>query len=750
MAHRWNFFRAGGVDQVSLLDGKDLLALGELDQKLWVALAMPVHGVDIDPETLALIDKDSDGRIRVQDVIEMSGWIKATFKNPDDVLRSSPTVKLSAIADAKVTAAAKHMLKDLGKSDATEISVDDASAITKAFADTVLNGDGIVIPASSDVADVKKLIEDAITCVGSVTDRSGKPGINNALADELFAAVDLRAAWIKRGDDAALAPLGAGTVAAYEAFIAVRDKLEDYFTRCRIAAFDARGAAALAGQDADFVALAQHSLSAADADLAKLPLAKIDPSARLALEHGLNPAWAARMATFGQAALGPILGARAVLTPADLAAITDRLASHTAWRAEQPTTKVDALEPAWIHQLAAPELRVQLAELIAKDAALAGEYDEITNVAKLVRVQRDGGRLVRNFVNFSDFYSKQDGVFQAGTLYIDTRAIHLCVPVTDAGKHALLASSAAAMLLYCDITRKGETKHIAAALTNGDSDNVFVGRNGIFYDRDGNDWDATITKIIVNPISIRQAFWSPYKKLIRMVEETVAKRAAAADAEANAKVEATGTKIGTVDKLAVAAETGPATPPKKLDLGIVAAIGLAIGGIGTLVGAILGSIFGLGKWVPLGILAVVLAISGPAMLLAWLKLRRRNLGPILDANGWAINGRAKINVAFGAAMTELATLPKGSTRKLDDPFADKKVPWKRWAFLILVLVLAGSWYFGKLDAYLPGSVTSVEVLGENAPAVKEATRAAEAAKAAAAPPVVVVPVPAIAPPAPSP
>ena len=60
------------------------------------------------------------------------------------------------------------------------------------------------------------------------------------------------------------------------------------------------------------------------------------------------------------------------------------------------------------------------------------------------------------------------------------------------------------------------------------------------------------------------------------------------------------------------------------------------------------------------------------MLLAWLKLRRRNLGPILDANGWAINGRARINVAFGAAMTELAKLPQGSQRSLDDPFADKR------------------------------------------------------------------------------
>ena len=58
MAHRWHFFRAGGVDQVSLRDGKDLTSLVELDQKLWVALAMPIKGVDLDVETLDLIDTD--------------------------------------------------------------------------------------------------------------------------------------------------------------------------------------------------------------------------------------------------------------------------------------------------------------------------------------------------------------------------------------------------------------------------------------------------------------------------------------------------------------------------------------------------------------------------------------------------------------------------------------------------------------------------------------------------------------------
>ena len=720
MSHRFHFFRSGGVDQVSLRNADDLLAIPELDQKLWVALAMPAAGVDVEPETIALIDLAHDGRIRVNDVIDTIKWIGKTFVKPADVLKSADDVALEAIADKAVVAAAKRMLSDLGKKDATSISVADANAITKAFENTLLNGDGIVIPASTEDADVRHAIEDAIALVGSVMDRSGKPGIAQTQADTLFAAVDERAAWIEKGKDAGLLAIGDKTAAAADAHAAVRDKLEDYFTRCRVAQYDTRGQAAMGGPDDALTALSSRALSTSDEELAKLPLARIDPHAQLALGTGINPAWADRMRAFADDAVKPIIGPKERLAHSDLVLIGERLSAYDAWRKGQPKTIADLLAPEWLAKLAEKgegSVRRKLEALIASDAALGAEYDQITSVAKVVRMQRDFGRILRNFVNFSDFYHRQDGVFQAGTLFLDARALHLCVPVADVAKHAALATSSDSFLIYADITRKGETRQIAAALTNGDSENIFIGRNGIFYDRDGNDWDATVVKVIANPISIRQAFWSPYKKLVKAIEDNVTRRVSQADADAQAKIEATGKNVAHVDK---AATPQALPPPKKVDLGTVAAIGVAIGGIGTLFGALLATLFGLGPWLPLGILAILLLISGPSMALAWLKLRRRNLGPILDANGWAINGRAKINVSFGAAMTELAKLPKGSQRSLDDPYADKRTPWKRWVFLVLLIVLAGAWYVGKLDRWLPKRAQSVEVLGEHAPAAKKA------------------------------
>ncbi len=278
-------------------------------------------------------------------------------------------------------------------------------------------------------------------------------------------------------------------------------------------------------------------------------------------------------------------------------------------------------------------------------------------VERLARYHRDLMRLLNNFVSFRDFYSRErPAVFQVGTLFLDGRSCDLCVRVDDQAKHAALAGLAKCYLAYCDLRRGGETMTIAAAFTGGDSDNLMVGRNGVFWDRQGRDWDATITKVVENPISIRQAFWAPYKKLIRLVEEQVAKRAAAGEAAADAKIEHTAAATANADKKAAEA--------KKIDVGTVAALGVAFGALATAFAALAGyatNLLQLPFWqVMLALAGLLLLISAPSMLIAWLKLRQRNLGPILDANGWAVNGRVKMNVPFGGALTKVARIPDGS------------------------------------------------------------------------------------------
>lgn len=267
-------------------------------------------------------------------------------------------------------------------------------------------------------------------------------------------------------------------------------------------------------------------------------------------------------------------------------------------------------------------------------------------------------------------------------------------PVVDAGRHASMAGRAGMYLAYLDCTRRsdGLRTQVCAAVTDGDSDNLMVARNGLFYDRQGRDYDATVVRIVDNPISLRQAFWSPYKKFVRGVEDMVAARAKAAEAESDAAVARAAEGTANLDK------TAPPAAPAKIDIGTVAALGVAVGGITAAMGAILSAIFGLGWLMPVGVLGIVLLISGPSVLLAALKLRSRNLAPLLDADGWAVNASAFINLPFGRSLTQMAALLPGSSRDLVDPFVEKKsrVPLLLAALLFLVAGAAGLWAAGLL------------------------------------------------------
>ena len=712
--HRWKFVRAGGLDQVALRDGEDVVHVPELDPKLWVALAMPTRGVELDPRTLDHVDADKDGRIRVPEIREAIEFIEAALTDPDEILRGDDVLPLSSIKDEGVLAAAKRVLAALGKADATSIDLADIDAHAKIVAQLRLNGDGVLPPGVAEDAETEQVIRDILDTVGGVADKGGETGADQAGIDAFFAAAQSFLDWHVKGEsDKTLLPLGEATFAAAEATNAVRAKIGDYFVRCRLAGLDARASAALNGSEADFTALAAKQLDAADPDVARLPLARIDAGRPLQLKDGLNPAWAGPMASFVNTALGPLLRPTAhQLAESDWHLLEGKLAAHEAWVATRPASPVDKLGAQRLQAILAGPTKTRLAELVTLDRAQEGLNQEVADVDKLILYRRDLYELLNNFVNFAWFYARRGATFQAGTLFLDERSCTLCMEVVDPAKHATLAAMAGMYLAYCDLTRpQGEKKTIVAAFTGGDGDNLFVGRNGVFFDRKGRDWDATITKVVSNPISLREAFWSPYKKLARMIDQQVAKRGEAAEADSTAVAEQAATAT---------AHPETAKPPeaKKIDVGTVAAIGVAVAGFGAMVGTILGAFFGLGIWMPLGFLALVLLISLPSVLLAWLKLRRRNLGPLLDANGWAINGRARINVPFGGALTDVASLPRGSERSLDDPFAEKRRPWKLYLVLALIVILVVSWYLGKLDSYLPGPIRSTSVLGDSAPAAK--------------------------------
>ena len=739
--HIWQFYRAGGLDQVKLQTGTDLAALGQLDPKLWVALACPTKGLEFDQRTLELIDSDKDGRVRVPEILAAIDWALARLKNPDDLVAGAEALPLAAIATDRpegqaVLAAARQILAALGKPDATAISVAEAADTAKFLAQTRFNGDGIIPAEAAADAATQQVIREIAATLGSKPDRSGLPGIDQASVDRFFAELAAYADWWAKADLSTGAAtgilfLGERTPAAYAALQAVRAKIDDYFNRCRLAAFDARAVAHLNRGDSELAALAAHDLATLGADIAALPLAQVAAGRPLPLSEGINPAWAAPIAAFRSQVVAAIHGsARASLTEGEWHELVAKFEAHAAWLAAKPAAAVEPLGLDRIRAILLGGARAEITALIAKDQALAGDLSALDSVERLARYHRDLPRLLANFVNFADFYDPARlSIFQSGTLYLDSRHCELCVQVTDPGAHAAIATLSKCYIAYCDLRRPGETMKIAAVFSNGDSDFLMVGRNGLFIDRKGRDWDATITKVIDNPISIRQGFWSPYKKFIRMIEEQVAKRAAAAETTSDAKLAGAASATANADKLV------PAKPAesKKFDLALITGIGVALGSIGTMLAAIFAKVLDLSWWqYPLVLVALMLLISLPSMLIAALKLRQRTLGPILEANGWAINGRVKINIPLGTSFTTLAKLPAGSRRPLADPFEDKAAAQTRrrfLAFLVLAALLAAAIWL-----WIDRNHHHGKFLWEDRNVIEVSTPAAPAPPAAATPP----------------
>ena len=557
----------GGVTRVKIQSGEDIRHLGELDEKLWTVLSCPTTGLEIDSESLRLMDSDGDGKLRVKEVQQAAAWLCSVLRDPEVLLAGKDEVLIADIVDEGMRTVAEAVAK-------------------------------------------------------------GNPQVSLADVEAAIAGVSIEAV------AAPEAPYAADVMAAYKA---KKDEYAAYFEQEK---------------------------------LAKLGLAVI---------------------------------------------------------------AVDAVKPG-MEQAAFEEMGKAIADYEAAAAAaadanakaLAAAQAQYQPLRKLLMLTRDFYRLLRNFVTFEDFYRKDiQAVFQAGTLVIDQRACTLCLRVSDMGKQNAQAGASGMFLVYCDCESKklGQKMQIVAAMTVGDIRNLTVGKNALFYDNQGNDWDAVVTKIIDNPISISQAFWSPYRKFGAWVTDLINKSAAEKDSKGFADLTA---------KVQEGAKNTPAAGEKPkvqaFDIakfaGIFAAIGMAVGYIGAFFTSVVGGFAALKWWQDiLAVLGILLVISGPSMFLAWTKLRKRNLAPVLNANGWAINADVMVSVVFGNTLTTQAQFP---LLQLVDPSVKKKMPcWAKWLIGVVAAAIVAAGVWAAVHFCCCGCETAAEVVAEEVAEVETVGSAAE-------------------------
>ena len=710
--YKWQFDNIGGCSRVRISSGQDIAHLEELDTKMWTVLSCPIKGLEIDEKSLTYMDFDADGKIRVNDVVGVSKWITKVLKNPDLLLQGNDSINIEEInvdneEGLKLSKAAKQILANLGKEE-TCISLADTTDVAAIFAKTCFNGDGVITPASSNVAEEINAINLAITKTGGTLDRSGVQGVTAPQIEQFYTELKAYSDWCAAEVPA---PFGEKTDAVIAAYQALDAKMKDFFMRNKLASFSPDSTLALDVQTSRIEAISAENLAAKGEEIAAYPIARITGQSALDLTAPLNPAWAGQFKVLEGVA---IPAGQKTLSEEEWAAIGTQFAAYTAWKASKAGASVEDLTIATVNELLKQDKKQALLDLVAKDAAYKEDADNIEMVDKFLHIYRDFYRLLKNFITFHDFYNKDKkvgAIFQSGTLIIDQRACRFCMKVENMAAHNATAVTSGMFLVYCDCTTKTSPAklQIVAAITVGEIGSLIVGKNAIYYDNNGVEWDAVITKVVDNPISVLQAFWSPYRRMATAVENLINKSAAEKDnkmmADVTAKINATPTTLpatpAPADGAAPAAKPAAAPP---FDIakcaGIFAAIGMAVGMIGTALVSLAKGLWALTWWqLVLVFLGLMMLISGPAMVLAWLKLRRRNIAPLLNANGWAVNAASKISIPFGETLTDVAKYPK---MRLKDPYARKGM--SVWAkilvtLLVLAIIAVAVWSF-KLYTYV--------------------------------------------------
>lgn len=625
-SYKWTFENIGGAPRVQITTGEDIAHLDELDPKMWTVLSCPVKGLEIDEKSLTLIDIDGDGKIRVNDIITTSKWVLTPLSNTNDILRGDSSIDLGQFNPSD----------PIGKELITS-----GEFILKS-----IGKEGEMVLSLKDVEDARAIVSKNIPAPEGGSD-----------------------------DGEYKAPFGDSTDKVVELYDALDAKVKDYFLRSKLAAFSPDSLTALDVKKSDIEAISGGNLIDKNSEIASYPLARITGSATLDLNGPINPSWSAKFEEFKKLALLSESGEKTTLTEEDWNQIGAALNTYKEFKAG----KLKVLE----------ESKANI------DASIKGQLDSIALMERYLYIYKDFYKLLKNFVTLHDFYDKTPdtkAIFQSGRLIIDQRECFFCMKVQDVAKHSAAAPQSGMYLVYCDCTTKNSAAkvQIVAAVTVGDVGDLVVGKNAVYYDNAGVEWDAVIIKIVENPISLGQAFWSPYRRIAKTVEGFIAKNAADKDAKMMKDVTA---KINTAPPAGQQLDPKAAMP---FDIGkfagIFAALGMAVGMIGTALASIFKEIVALTWWqLLLTFVGCLLVVSGPAMVMAWMKLRKRNIAPLLNANGWAVNAASRISIPFGATLTQMAQFPKLNLR---DPYAKKGIPtWKKWVISItfLIIVLAIVW-----------------------------------------------------------
>ncbi len=642
---RVNFRMLGGSRQLLVQTGADLHRVADLDVAHWAVTALQKDSLIGNKEFLDMLDADNDGRIRCDEVKAALNWMLGLLQDLRGAEQGSSTLTIDSIYDNKPDGVAMRdsiriALDNIGLPEENKITFEQISNHEKILSAALQNGDGIIPPDPTEAVDpqIADCIRSIMNLVGKQKDLSGADGVGKAEAESFEKQASGYLAW-KDAFNESLLVYGDKTDAVYQAYIAIADKVDDFF-RCAAAS---RYSSAKAVSTYD--PLDPESVKAY---LEKSPIANPEQTQDLDLNGELNPLWRDRVAAFFA-----VWEEAESISAAEWTSLKAKLAPYGAWLAKKNTAIFDGFDIEKLRSYAANNVYAGLYKLIDNDVAVSGTLCTCKIVRKLILFQMNMVRFLNNFVCLHNLFdTKSDSMIQVGHLVMDGRTFSLCTLVPNVAEHKKIVQESDICVMYLDITKGAgstlKTMKLAVAVTSGHVRNIFIGKSGVFFTGDGEVWDAKIFDFVKQPVSVSEAMREPFYKFAEFLQKQ-------ADKYFSTKSKTYETNVAkSIQTPAPAAQQTPAVSGSMMLMGG----GIGIAAIGSAFAFMAKSLQGISVWTVLGVfLGILLIFGGPIIMVSLIKLFNRNLSRFFEANGFAINMKMRLSLKMGRVFTYVPKMP---------------------------------------------------------------------------------------------
>ena len=700
--YRPGFEKYGGHYHLRISTVKDLEYLPSLPDGRWMATSCPLFGLNLDPAFLRFLDTDGNSRIVSEEVREAIRWVFKCLRPSETWWEHKPSVSLDLIntdtpEGKDLKGAADLVLQNLNSPNAAEISLEQVRDRQKIMAQADYNGDGVIPPEVVKEPDRAQFVRDLVATVGNVPDASGLKGINETLLDQFKKEATSYIEWYDQGvipedqTETLIMPFGAATPRMFQTVAAIRGKIDQFFAQCALVRFDLRMVERMMPREEEMAKLDYRDRQVIMDHLSLAPLARPDPEGVLPLEESINEFYQDSINAVREQVVVPILGEGvATLTEAQWHEILGRFDAYEKWLKAKPNVTIEPLGVDRIRSYINSSHDTAIRDLMAKDKAVAGEIQQLQNLERLILYHQWLSEFANNYVSIPHLFSPEThAVFEMGTLILGGREFSFSIRVENRAVHTNLAKNSGIFLIYLQITgaKPEDAFEIAVPATRGSARDFYVGKRGVFFTVTGRELDAQIVQIVENPISLWDSIKEPFRRVHAMVGGRISQISAAIQKESEKAIATAPSDQQIIQRemqevqqtAAQPAASTPAPPPAQpaavpsaprsstTARDMMIGTGLLVAGLGTALKFAVDAAKQLTQPRTLQVLSIMIGVFLiisilAAVISAWRKSRQRDLGVLLQASGWAINGRMRLIRPMARIFCRRVRVPKGAKR----------------------------------------------------------------------------------------